>query len=151
MEQARTATIVTAMYRRFLQLAARLPQAERARVGAQVRAAFRAAAPERDPAAVAALLATARDRLAYLRVIAPRHAGEGGGGEGAGGGATAPAPPRATFTVRDGVVVRADAAADGARAGRAPHSSFAAGAPLDAALVRRHAASLERFRFGGRA
>ena len=132
---------VIAMYRRFLTLASRMtPAAERARVTAQVRAAFRSSALERDPAIIAALVEKARGQLSYLRMAAPRRQGDSGGDT----------PSSTTFTVRDGAVVGADLLNDGRIDGKAGHSSYASGAMLDSGALRRHAASLERFRFGGR-
>ena len=130
---------VIAMYRRFLTLASRMtPAAERARVTAQVRAAFRSSALERDPAIIDALVEKARGQLSYLRMAAPRRHGDTGSGE-------------TTFTVRDGAVVgSADLLNDGRIDGKVGHSSYASGATLDSNALRRHAASLERFRFGGR-
>jgi hypothetical protein len=151
-----------AMYRRFLTLAARVtPPADAARVTAQVRAAFRASAAERDPAALASLLATARDKLAYLRTVTPRRAGDGDdppvlGGGGAPGGGTLGAPGGGggggggTFVVRNGELVRVSAGFG--RVTAAPGAAGSAtGGALDSNALRRHAASLERFRFGGRA
>jgi hypothetical protein len=133
---------IIAMYRRFLTLAARMtPAAERARVTAQVRAAFRSSALERDPAIIDALVEKARGQLSYLRMAAPRRHGDTGIGETSG----------STFTVRDGAVVgSADLLNDGRIDGKVGHSSYASGATLDSNALRRHAASLERFRFGGR-
>lgn len=136
---------VIAMYRRFLTLASRMtPAAERARVTAQVRAAFRSSALERDPAIIDALVEKARGQLSYLRMAAPRRHGDTGNDSSGSTSST-------TFTVRDGAVVTsADLLNDGRIDGKAGHSSYASGAMLDSNALRRHAASLERFRFGGR-
>lgn len=131
---------VRAMYRRMLELVSRLNDADaRARSAAQVRAAFRASSAERDPAAIEDLLRTAREKLTYLRMITPRRAGDVGG-EGGGG----------RFAVYAGEV-RSVTSADERVGTNGLHSSFAVGAGVDANDLRRHQASLERFRFGGAA
>jgi hypothetical protein len=145
MEGASGAVRVRAMYRRMLELVSRLHDADaRARGVAQVRAAFRASSAERDPAAIDSLLQTAREKLTYLRMITPRRAGDDGGGGDGGGGS-------GRFAVYAGEVRSVGAAEDERVGTNGLHSSFAVGAAVDSNALRRHQASLERFRFGGAA
>ena len=70
-------------YKRLLSLARRLPGAEdRARAAEDSRAAFRRSRGEADPAAIAALLRTAHDKLSYLRMVTPRLPGDAAGSAG---------------------------------------------------------------------
>ncbi len=138
---------IVAMYRRFLTLSRRLtPAAERVRVTAQIRAAFRASASETDPAVITSLMEKARGQLSYLRIIAPRRAGDEDSGDAAAAGGSG---GRATFAIRDGSVVDASLLREGFIDGKVGHSSYASGAAFDASAMRRHQASLDRFRFKG--
>jgi hypothetical protein len=139
---------VLATYRRLLELSRRLPDAEEAaRAAAAIRGGFRAGAGERDPATASALLSDARSRLGFLRMRTPRRAGDGdgsGGGSRAGGGEGVRGGGR--FVVRDGLVQEVEAGAESGARGRAAVNGFVEG-NLDADAVRRHEASLRRFRF----
>jgi hypothetical protein len=153
---------VLSTYKRLLELSRRLDVEEGARAAAAVRGGFRVGAGERDPAAAAALLADARSRLAFLRMRTPRRAGDGeavrgysgGGGGGGGGGSGAAAAGAAgaavrgggRFVVRGGVVTEVEAGADVGVRGRAAVNGYVEG-NLDPDAVRRHEASMRRFRF----
>lgn len=145
---------VLATYRRLLELSRRLPDAEEAaRAAAAIRGGFRAGAGERDPATASALLSDARSRLGFLRMRTPRRAGDGdgsGGGSRAGGAAPSGGGEGVRgggrFVVRDGLVQEVEAGAESGARGRAAVNGFVEG-NLDADAVRRHEASLRRFRF----
>lgn len=127
-------------YAQLLRLASRLPAADAADARVRIRASYRAAAgaaPDRLPG----LLEQAERRAAYLRMVTPRvHGGAAPrAAAGARGGRT-----RYVVTA-GGDLVEAEEGPGGA-AGR----PTVKGAGLDPADVKRHAANLQRFRFGGR-
>ena len=132
---------VLVAYKRLLSLARRLPGAEdRARAAEDIRAAFRRSRGEADPAAIAALLRTAHDKLSYLRMVTPRLPEDGAGSSGAGS--------RSGGTRRLVMVegeLRELGPREGAGGGKA-QSSYGAG-NMDPDQVRRHEASLQRMRF----
>ena len=126
-------------YKRLLSLAQRLPApADRRDAAARIRAAFRAAKGEADPAAIAALLRTAHDKLSYLRMVTPRLPGDGGAGGSGGGGAS-------RMAVVDGELREVGRSAAPGKA----QSSYGAG-NLDPDQVRRHEAQMQRMRFMNR-
>ncbi len=138
---------VLSTYRRLLVQASRLPNAEEAaRARAAIRGGFRAGAGERDAAAAGALLADARSRLSFLRMRTPRQVGDGEAARGGGAAAAATVRGGGRFVVRGGVVTEVEAGADLGVRGRAAVNGFAEG-NLDADAVRRHEASMRRFRF----
>jgi hypothetical protein len=121
-------------YKRLLQLARRLPTAaDHAKARSQIRAAFRASAAERDPAAIAELLRTAQEKLSYLRMVTPRLPEEASG--------------RSTLSVVSGSVVQGPA--ERRSSGGAANSSYGPGS-LDPDSVRTHQQQLRRFQFGDR-
>ena len=110
---------------------------ERERAKAQIRASFRSAKGEADPAAIQSLLATAREKLGYLRMVTPKFSGDEGVG---GGGAT-------RVAVVGGLVKEVGAGSElGKPLGKAPVSSYGPG-NLDPDQVRRHENSMKRVRF----
>ncbi len=133
---------VLVAYKRLLTLAQRLPSADdRARAASDIRAAFRSARGEADPAAIAGLLRTAHEKLSYLRMVTPRLPEDGSSSSSSRRG------PVSRLAVVDGEL-RELGLRDGARGGKA-QSSYGAG-NMDPDQVRRHEASLQRMRFMGR-
>ena len=137
---------VLSTYKQLLLLSRRLPAEECARAAAAIRGGFRAGAGERGAPAAAALLADARSRLAFLRMRTPRHAGDGAAAVGGVGGESGVVRGGGRFVVRGGVVSEVEAGADLGARGRAAVNGFVEG-NLDADAVRKHEASMRRFRF----
>lgn len=111
-------------YRRLLTLAGRLPDASSAKARDDIRRAFRASKAERDEGAIKALLADAVSKLSYLRIVTPKQHGD---------------------AVDD---VHVETRAQAPRDARAPNHLTATA--MDPVSLRRHEASLQRFRFKGR-
>jgi hypothetical protein len=131
---------VLATYKRLIRYAGRLrDEGERASALERIRREFRTHSTVMDDAAVTALIADAQKRLAYLRIVTPRHAHDDaadGGGVGSGGGVK-------RFVLVDGKLVDAEeAAALGAGRGAVKVGG------LDPADVKRHMDGMARFRFG---
>jgi hypothetical protein len=126
---------VLSAYKRMLTLARRLPAADRERACSDIRAAFRSAKGEADPAAIASLLRTAHDKLSYLRMVTPRLPGDAAGSAGGVG----------RLAVVDGELREVGGQRASGGSGK-PLSSFGAG-NLDPDQVRRHEAQLQRMRF----
>jgi hypothetical protein len=139
---------VLVAYKRLLSLARRLPGAEdRARAAEDIRAAFRRSRGEADPAAIAALLRTAHDKLSYLRMVTPRLPEDGSGGGGGGGGSSGSRSGGTRLVMVEGEL-RELGPREAAGGGKA-QSSYGAG-NMDPDQVRRHEASLQRMRFMNR-
>ena len=133
--QSAPASSVLSAYKRMLTLARRLPAADRERACSDIRAAFRSAKGEADPAAIASLLRTAHDKLSYLRMVTPRLPGDAAGSAGGVG----------RLAVVDGELREVGGQRASGGSGK-PLSSFGAG-NLDPDQVRRHEAQLQRMRF----
>ena len=116
-------------YKRLLVLAQRLPIQRREEAVREIRSAFRSSKSERDEVKIKALLATACSQLSYLRMVTPKMPED--------------AAPPGRFIVSDGKLVDSGGT----------HGALGAvlgGTALDPASVRKHAALMDRFRFGGR-